>query len=70
MDHTSKYRAADFCIPINTIMDCVIPETSDEDEFELPDLDLDALMERLVMALRHLRFIIYVVYYHSIICYH
>ena len=48
MDHTSKYRAADFCIPINnTIMDCVIPETSDEDEFELPDLDLDALMEDL-----------------------
>jgi hypothetical protein len=43
----ARFRAADFCIPINTIMDCVIPETSDEDEFELPDLDLDALMEDL-----------------------
>ena len=43
----ARFRAADFCIPINTIMDCVITETSDEDEFELPDLDLDALMEDL-----------------------
>jgi len=41
----ARYRAADFCIPIDTIMDCVISETigDDDDECELPDLDLDTL---------------------------
>jgi len=42
----ARYRAADFCIPIDTIMSSVISETFEEDEdCELPDLDLDKLFE-------------------------
>ena len=45
----ARFRAADFCIPINTIMNCVITETvGDEDsEMEFPDLDLENLLEDL-----------------------
>jgi len=45
----ARFRAADFCIPIDTIMDCVISETDigGEGDLEFPDLDLDKLMEDL-----------------------
>jgi len=42
----ARFRAADFCIPIEAVAN-LVTETVDEDEFELPDLDLDALMEDL-----------------------
>jgi len=41
----ARFRAADFCIPIDTIMDCVITGTADDGELDLPDLDLDKLLE-------------------------
>lgn len=42
----ARFRAADFCIPIDTIMESVITETSEEDmDLEFPDLDLDKLFD-------------------------
>jgi len=38
--------AADFCIPVDTLLNCVSSET-DEDTIELPEFDLDTLMEDL-----------------------
>jgi len=42
----ARFRAADFCIPVDTLMNCVSSETSD-DTIELPEFDLDSLMEDL-----------------------
>jgi len=39
----ARYRAADFCIPIDTILDCVISET--DGEIDLPEVDLDGLLD-------------------------
>ena len=41
----ARFRAADFCIPIDIIMDCVNLERTDDIELDLPDLDLDKLLE-------------------------
>jgi len=42
----ARFRAADFCIPVDTLLNCVSSET-DEDTIELPEFDLDTLMEDL-----------------------
>jgi len=41
----ARERAADFCIPLDSIMDLIEP--SEAMDFDLPDLDFDALMEEL-----------------------
>jgi len=45
----ARYRAADFCIPAGTLVDELVetPGFEGDEDMELPDLDLDTLMEDL-----------------------
>jgi len=45
----ARFRAADFCVPVGTLLDNEVVETPsvDDEDFELPDLDLDTLMSDL-----------------------
>ena len=44
----ARYRAADFCIPADTLLTCMAEQSVDlTDEIDLPDMDLDKLFEDL-----------------------